>query len=104
MMSYWRRGAVDRCVRPVIWRDADRSPPRRSARASCPPSRSSGEDPYKLQQQIARYGASAAEMPPIWAHACTDGSLLIINGVTPAARIAKLAPGVTVPVEVIGHL
>ena len=69
-----------------------------------PPSRAEGADLFKLQQQIARFGASAAGMPPIWAYEILDGSLLIVNGVTRAIRIAKLAPGVTVPVEVIGRL
>jgi hypothetical protein len=69
-----------------------------------PPSRASGADPYKLQQQIARFGASAAGMPPITAYECPDGSLLMVNGVTRATRIARLAPGVMVPVEVIGRM
>jgi hypothetical protein len=69
-----------------------------------PSSRASGADPYKLQQQIARYGASVAGMPPIWAYECPDGSLLMVNGVTRATRIAKLAPGQRVPVEVIGRV
>jgi hypothetical protein len=69
-----------------------------------PPSRGSGADPYKLQQQIARYRASVAGMPTIWAYECADGSLLMVNGVTRATRIARLAPGQLVPVEVIGRL
>src|SRR5712664_4228715 len=68
-----------------------------------PPSRSTGADPFKLQQQIARFGASAVGMPPIWAYECPDGSLLIVDGVTRATRIAKLAPDTQVPVEVIGR-
>ena len=70
-----------------------------------PPSRSSGADPYKLQQQIVRFGESAAGMPPIWAYECPNGSLLMVNGVTRATRIAKLAPGsvtVETPVGVMG--
>lgn len=69
-----------------------------------PRSRATGADPYKLQLQIARYGSSSAGMPPIWVLECSDGVLLITNGVTRAARIAKLAPGQLVLVEVIGHL
>jgi hypothetical protein len=69
-----------------------------------PPSRASGADPFKLQQQIARFGASAAGMPPAWAYECPNGSLLLVNGVTRATRIAKLAPGTLVPVEVIGRM
>jgi len=68
-----------------------------------PSSRRGGADPYKVQQQIARYGSSAAGMPPIWAYDCPDGSLSIMNGVTRAVRIASLAPGTLVPVEVIGR-
>ena len=33
-----------------------------------------------------------------------DGELVIFNGVTRATRIAKLAPGKLVRVEVIGHI
>ena len=43
-------------------------------------------------------------MPPIIAYEAADGVLVIYNGVTRATRIAKLAPGVMVPVEVIGRL
>jgi hypothetical protein len=69
-----------------------------------PPSRPSGADPFKLQRQIARHGASNVAMPPIVAYECPDGSLLIIDGVTRATRIAKLAPGTLVPVDVIGRI
>jgi len=57
-------------------------------------------DPLKL----ARFGASVVGMPPIVAYEGTDGVLVIYNGVTRATRIAKLAPGVFVRVEVIGRL
>jgi hypothetical protein len=43
-------------------------------------------------------------MPPLWVYEAADGVLVIYNGVTRATRIAKLAPGTTVPVEVIGKL
>jgi hypothetical protein len=69
-----------------------------------PPSRLSGADPYKLQRQIARFGKSSAGMPAVWVYEGSDGVLEIINGVTRATRIAKLAPGTTIPVEVIGQL
>ena len=42
-------------------------------------------------------------MPPIFVHEDPDGVLEISDGVTRASRIAKLAPGETVPVLVIGH-
>jgi hypothetical protein len=69
-----------------------------------PPPRLSGADPYKLQRQIARFGKSTAGMPPVWVYEGSDGVLEIVNGVTRATRIAKLAPGATIRVEVIGHL
>jgi hypothetical protein len=68
-----------------------------------PPSHSSGADPFKLQQQIARFGASTAGMPPIWVYRGSDGALMIYNGVTRATRIAKLSPGTLVRVEVVGR-
>jgi hypothetical protein len=67
-------------------------------------SRIMGADPYKLQRQIARFGASTAGMPPIVAYEGSDGVLVIYNGVTRASRIAKLAPGTLVRVEVIGRI
>ena len=69
-----------------------------------PPSRLSGADPYKLQRQIAHFGASAVGMPPVWVYEGSDGVLEIINGATRATRIAKLAPGTLIRVEVIGRL
>jgi hypothetical protein len=68
-----------------------------------PPSRPQA-DPEKLTRQIARFGASVACMPPIIVYEGTDGVLVIYNGVTRATRVAKLAPGMLVPVEVIGKL
>jgi hypothetical protein len=43
-------------------------------------------------------------MPPPWVYEGTDGVLVLYNGVTRATRIAKLAPGVRIRVEVIGKL
>lgn len=40
-------------------------------------------------------------MPPPWVHRGSDGALMIYNGVTRATRIARLAPGVTITVEVV---
>lgn len=42
-------------------------------------------------------------MPPIFVYEDPDGLLEISDGVTQATRIAKLAPGETVPVLVIGR-
>lgn len=61
-------------------------------------------DPIKLARQMARYGSSPTGMPPIIVYEGTDGVLVIYNGVTRATRIAKLAPGTLVRVEVIGRL
>lgn len=69
-----------------------------------PPSRSQGADPAKLARQIALFGRSAVGMPPPWVYEGTDGVLVLYNGVTRASRIAKLAPGVLIRVEVVGKL
>jgi len=69
-----------------------------------PSSRRSGADPIKLHRQIARFGASSVGMPPIIVYEGSDGVLVIYNGVTRATRIAKLAPGNLVRVEVVGRL
>lgn len=66
--------------------------------------RRSGIDPYKLQRQIAKYGSSAAGMQPPVVYEASDGVLVLYNGVTRAARIAKLCPGATIRVEVAGRL
>jgi hypothetical protein len=63
-----------------------------------------GADPFKLQRQVARFGASTAGMPPPWVYEASDGVLVVYNGVTRATRIAKLAPGTMIRVEVIGRL
>jgi hypothetical protein len=69
-----------------------------------PPSSRQGADPAKLQRQIARFGRSAAGMPPPWVYEGSDGVLILYNGVTRATRVAKLAPGAPIRVEVIGKL
>jgi len=69
-----------------------------------PSSRTSGADPYKLQRQIAQYGTSIVGMPPLLAYEGSDGLLELVDGVTRATRVAKLSPGTTVRVEVIGKL
>ena len=55
------------------------------------PSGRSGPDPYKLQRQIARFGASSAGMPAPWVYEGSDGVLVMYNRVTRASRIARLA-------------
>jgi hypothetical protein len=69
-----------------------------------PPSRSSGADPVKLSRQVAQYGDTMAGMPRLMAYRASDGELVIYDGVTRATRVAKLLPGHTVQVEVIGTL
>ena len=68
-----------------------------------PPSRASGAEPWKLHQGIRQFGSSKVGMPPIFLYEDPDGVLEISDGVTRATRIAKLAPGQTVPVVVIGR-
>jgi hypothetical protein len=69
-----------------------------------PPSRGQGADPSKLARQISLFGASTVGMPPPWVYEGSDGVLMLYNGVTRATRIAKLAPGTLIRVEVIGKL
>ena len=63
-----------------------------------------GADPFKLQRQIARFGASTAGMPPPWVYEADDGVLIQSNGIIRATRIARLAPGTFIRVEVVGTL
>ncbi len=58
----------------------------------------------KLARQTALFGRSAVGMPPPWVYEGTDRVLIVYNGVTRATRIAKLAPGTLIRVEVIGRL
>ena len=50
------------------------------------------------------FGRSTAGMPPPWVYEGADGILMLYNGVTRATRIAQLAPGTFIRVEVIGKL
>ena len=68
-----------------------------------PPSRAGGADAWKLHQQVRQFGSSRVGMPPIFVYEDPDGLLEIFDGVTRATRMAKLAPGGTVPVVVIGR-
>ncbi len=83
---------------PLDFRDVDPKDLR------VPPSRFTGADPTKLQRQILQFGASVIGMPPLWVYEAADGVLVIYNGVTRATRVAKLASGTLVRVEVIGKL
>jgi len=62
-----------------------------------------GADAWKLHREIIQFGSSNVGMPPLFVNEDPDGLLEIVDGVTRATRIAKLAPGATVPVIVIGH-
>ena len=66
-----------------------------------PTSRTNGADPVKLARQIARYGASTQGMPVLEVTRGANGELMINSGVTRATRVARLAPGQTIRVEVI---
>lgn len=68
-----------------------------------PPSRAGGADLWKLHRQMGQFGFSKDGMPPIFVYEDPDGLLEISDGVTRATRIAKLSPGATVPVLVIGR-
>jgi hypothetical protein len=68
-----------------------------------PPSRAGGADPWKLHEQIRQFGSSRIGMPPILVYEDPGGVLEISDGVTRATRLARLAPGETVPVIVIGR-
>src|SRR3954452_20756715 len=72
-------------------------------RLRLPLSRANGADPWKLHQEIRRFGSSIVGMPPILVYEDPDGVLEISDGVTRATRIAKLAPGDTGPIVAIGH-
>mgnify|MGYP002079811216 CR=1 FL=1 len=69
-----------------------------------PPSRAAGADWWKLHQQMRKFGSSKEGMSPIVVYEDPDGLLEIFDGATRATRIAKLAPGMTVPVLIIGKL
>lgn len=88
----------------LFWGYGSRSPDVDPAELRLPSSRSSGADPVKLQQQIAKHGTSTAGMPPLLAYEGSDGALELYDGVTRATRVAKLLPGTSVQVEVIAKL
>ncbi len=76
-----------------------------------PTGRLSGANPVKLHDQMVRFGANTAGMPPVLVYRGSDGALMIYDGVTRATRVARLLPGTTVRVEVmrtltrpVGHL
>ena len=66
-----------------------------------PPSRRSGADPFKLADQVRRFGTGTDGMPPVRVTRGADGLMMINDGVTRASRVAKLSPGATILAEVI---
>jgi hypothetical protein len=66
-----------------------------------PTQRQGGADPWKLHQQIARFGASTAGMPPVWVEEDPNGALRIIHSVTRAVRVAEISSGTPIRAEVI---
>ena len=68
-----------------------------------PASRQSGADPFKLQEQLRRFGDQSAGMPPLEVTLGARGEMIINDGVTRATRIAKVRPGATISVEVIDN-
>lgn len=68
-----------------------------------PTTRPNGADPVKLQRQIIQYGSSQ-DILPILVYRGSDGAYIIFDGVTRATRLAKLRPGISVRIEVIGYL
>jgi hypothetical protein len=50
------------------------------------------------------FGRDAVGMPTPWVYEGSDGVLMLYNGVTRATRIAKLSPGTTIQVELIGQV
>jgi hypothetical protein len=83
---------------PADLRDVD------TAELRLPASRSGGADSYKLQRQIAQHGTSVAGMPPLLVYEGLNGVLELVDGVIRATQVAKLLPGTTVRVEVLGKL
>lgn len=59
-------------------------------------SRHEGADPTRLHQQLADFGRSIENMPPIHVRRTPDGAYLIRDGVTRATRAAILHPGIKI--------
>ena len=71
------------------------------AKLRLPPERSEGADPFKLIDQIKKYGGSTKGMEALQATEGKGGELMINDGVTRATRISRLSPGTKVTVEII---
>ena len=66
-----------------------------------PSGRQNGAVRSRYQRQVRQFGANATDMPSIEVTEGQAGELMINGGVTRATRIQYLAPGQTVPVEII---
>ncbi len=70
-----------------------------------PPTRTEGADPFKLTDQMKKYGNSTEGMPPIQVTKGANGELMINDGVTRATRIDTYnqidKTKQTVPIEII---
>ncbi len=69
-----------------------------------PPSRAQGAEPEKRARQISLFGRCAEGMPLPWVYEGADGALVLNNEISRATRMARLAPGTLIRVEVIGRL
>jgi RHS repeat-associated protein len=58
-------------------------------------------DPFKLADQIRKYGDSTKGMPPVLVRKLPNGGYQILDGVTRAQRSEILRPGQTIPVELV---
>lgn len=67
----------------------------------CPPERSDGADPMKLQDQFNEFGFAVTDMPPIEVTLGMDGEMMINNGMTRATRCCIVNSEQTVAVEII---
>lgn len=66
-----------------------------------PATRQAGADPFKLAEQIRRFGSNIEGVPPLFVILGADGEMVIIDGVTRATRVARQQPAATIPVEII---
>jgi len=73
-----------------------------------PPSRAQGADPEEaLAADLLVRAINGGDARPLGLRGCgrrSGGTLVEYNGVTRATRVAKLAPGTPIQVEVIGTL
>jgi hypothetical protein len=61
-------------------------------------------DAWKLQRQIANFGSSIVDMPPLEVNEDPLGRLRIVDSMTRATRAARLSPGTRITVVVTARL